>query len=124
MRQKKNLKRYIVIYLYMILNKQDLLMLWRFSRFESVREVAQNPDILKLILQELEPMFQYNRVVTRPGGSRLYSTWDRSYKCAFGAGKSEIGAMSASRLEGRTDSEAFCPESRLWPPRYIAISTV
>ena len=47
----------------MKLNKQDLLMLWRFSRFESVREVAQNPDILKLILQELEPMFQYNRVV-------------------------------------------------------------
>ena len=97
----------------MKLNKQDLLMLWRFSQFESVREVAQNPDILKLILQELEPMFQFNRVVTRPGGSRLYSTWDRSYKCAFGAGKSEIGAISASRLDAGDGSRKRAT-SRWW----------
>ena len=38
-------------------------MLWRFSQFESVRLVAQNVDILELLLAELEPMFQYNRVV-------------------------------------------------------------
>ena len=31
----------------MILNKQDLLMLWRFSRFESVREVVQTRFGLK-----------------------------------------------------------------------------
>ena len=48
----------------MKLTRQDLLMPWRFSRSESVREVAHNPDILKLILTELKPMFQYNRVVT------------------------------------------------------------
>eukprot|EP01043_Picozoa_sp_COSAG02_P009668 COSAG02_NODE_331_length_24480_cov_22.114720_4_plen_133_part_00 len=38
-------------------------MLWRMSRFESVREVAQNPDILRLIFAQLDPMLQYNRVV-------------------------------------------------------------
>ncbi len=45
----------------MRLNKRDLLMLWRFSTFNPVREVAQNPDILKLIFTELEPVFQYGR---------------------------------------------------------------
>ena len=48
----------------MKLNKRDLLMLWRFSTFNSVREVAQNPDILKLIFTELEPMFQIHRRVS------------------------------------------------------------
>ena len=39
----------------MKITRQDLLMLWRFSRLESAREVAHIPDILKLILTELEP---------------------------------------------------------------------
>ena len=43
--------------------RKDLVMLWRMSRFESVREVAQNSDILRLIFVELDPMLQYNRVV-------------------------------------------------------------
>ena len=60
--------------------RQDLLMLWRFSRFESVREVAQNPDILKLILTELEPMFQYNRVVTEYNDSRYKAHFKRAFK--------------------------------------------
>ena len=33
-------------------------MLRRMSQFEFVREVAQNPDILKLIFVEVDPMFQ------------------------------------------------------------------
>ena len=64
----------------MILNKQDLLMLWRFSRFESVREVVQNPDILKLLLKELEPMFQYNRVVIEYNDPRYKSHFKRVFK--------------------------------------------
>ena len=64
----------------MKLNKQDLLMLWRFSRFESVREVAQNPDILKLILQELEPMFQYNRVVNEYNNPLYKTNFKRVFK--------------------------------------------
>ena len=55
-------------------------MLWRFSRFESVREVAQNNDILKLILTELEPMFQYNRVVTEYNDPRYKAHFKRVFK--------------------------------------------
>ena len=51
--------------------RKDLVMLWRMSRFESVREVAQNPDILRLIFAELDPMLQYNRVVREYHDPRL-----------------------------------------------------
>ena len=61
-----------------MITRQDLLMLWRFSRFESVREVAQNPDILKLILTELKPMFQYNRVVTEYNDPRYKTARERA----------------------------------------------
>lgn len=65
-----------------MITRQDLLMLWRFSRFESVREVAQNPDILKLILTELKPMFQYNRVVTEYNDPRYKAHFKRVFKKA------------------------------------------
>ena len=42
--------------------RKDLVMLWRMSRFESVREVAQNPDILRLIFAELDPMWLTGRL--------------------------------------------------------------
>ena len=62
--------------------RQDLLMLWRFSRFESVREVAQNPDILKLILTELEPMFQYNHVMVWSLSTMTHATKHASNECS------------------------------------------
>ena len=65
-----------------MITRQDLLMLWRFSRFESVREVAQNPDILKLILTELKPMFQYNRVATEYNDPRYKAHFKRVFKKA------------------------------------------
>ena len=60
--------------------KRDLLMLWRFSKFESIQEVAQNPDIMRLIFAELEPMFQYNRVVKEYNDPRFKSHFRRVYK--------------------------------------------
>ena len=66
----------------MRLNKRDLLMLWRFSTFNSVREVAQNPDILKLIFTELEPMFQYDQVVTEYNDPRFKAHFKRIFKQA------------------------------------------
>ena len=76
----------------MKLNKRDLLMLWRFSTFNSVREVAQNPDILKLIFTELEPMFQYNRVVTEYNDPRFKAHFKRVFKQADKPGYYELTA--------------------------------
>ena len=70
----------------MKLNKQDLLMLWRFSQFESVRLVAQNADILKLLLAELEPMFQYNRVVNEYNDPRYHAHFKRLFRQANNPG--------------------------------------
>ena len=54
-------------------NRNDLLTLWRFSKLDSVQQVAQNTDIMRLIFAELEPMFQYNRVVKEYNDPRFKS---------------------------------------------------
>ena len=45
------------------ISKPQLLLYLQLSRIESVYQVAQNPDIMALILNELEPMWNYNSVV-------------------------------------------------------------
>ena len=60
--------------------RKDLVMLWRMSQFESVREVAQNPDILKLIFAEVDPMFQYNQVVKEYNDPRFKAHFRRVFK--------------------------------------------
>ena len=62
--------------------RKDLVMLWRMSQFESVREVAQNPDILKLIFAEVDPMFQYNQVVKEYNDPRFKAHFRRVYKAS------------------------------------------
>ena len=89
----------------MRLNKRDLLMLWRFSTFNSVREVAQNPDILKLIFTELEPMFQYNRVVTEYNDPRFKAHFKRVFK----------QAGSTSIHPGRWLVHIIYPQLCAWP---------
>ena len=61
----------IILYYMRLKKRKDLVMLWRMSQFESVREVAQNPDILKLIFAEVDPMFQYNQVVEKPARGQV-----------------------------------------------------
>ena len=93
----------------MKISRQDLLMLWRFSRFESVREVAHNPDILKLILTELEPMFQYNRVVTEYNDPRYKAHFKRLFTASRNndeihpdqSGVSEFGCARVFGLASR-----------------------
>ena len=97
----------------MKLNKQDLLMLWRFSQFESVREVAQNPDILKLILQELKPMFQYNRVVNEYNNPLYKAHFKRVFKQANRPGyhRSHDGFVHP----GRWLVHIIYPQLSSWP---------
>ena len=45
------------------ISKPQLLLYLQLSQIESVYQVAQNPDIMALILSELEPMWNYNSVV-------------------------------------------------------------
>eukprot|EP01046_Picozoa_sp_COSAG06_P036760 COSAG06_NODE_4083_length_4593_cov_1.575211_7_plen_167_part_00 len=45
------------------ISKPQLLLYLQLSQIESVYQVAQNPDIMTLILNELEPMWNYNSVV-------------------------------------------------------------
>ena len=45
------------------ISKPQLLLYLQLSQIESVYQVAQNPDIMALILRELEPMWNYNSVV-------------------------------------------------------------
>ena len=45
------------------ISKQQLLLLLQFSQTDSIYQVAQNPDIMGLILRELEPMWDYNKIV-------------------------------------------------------------
>jgi hypothetical protein len=61
-------------------NRNDLLTLWRFSKLDSVQQVAQNTDIMRLIFAELEPMFQYNRVVKEYNDPRFKSHSRRVFK--------------------------------------------
>jgi len=66
----------------MKLKKRNLIMLWRSSQYDSVREVAQNPDIMRLIMKELDPMFQYNRVVKEYNDPRFKAHFRRLWqKC-------------------------------------------
>ena len=64
----------------MKLDKLDLLMLWHFSEYDSVREVAQNRDVLKLVLAELQPLFDYNRVVREYKDPRIHRAHRRLWK--------------------------------------------
>eukprot|EP01045_Picozoa_sp_COSAG04_P025323 COSAG04_NODE_3303_length_2956_cov_2.272664_1_plen_116_part_00 len=64
----------------MKLKKLDLLMLWRFSEYDSVREVAQNRDVLKLVLAELQPLFDYNSVVREYKDPRIHRAHRRLWK--------------------------------------------
>ena len=45
------------------ISKQQLLLSLQFSQTDSIYQVAQNPDIMGLILRELEPMWDYNKIV-------------------------------------------------------------
>eukprot|EP01046_Picozoa_sp_COSAG06_P054648 COSAG06_NODE_9799_length_1814_cov_1.228571_2_plen_161_part_00 len=64
----------------MKLNKRkDLLTIWQMSKFESVRQVAQNSDILKLLFREIDPMFQYNNVVKEHQDPRFKQHLQRLY---------------------------------------------
>ena len=95
----------------MRLNKRDLLMLWRFSTFNSVREVAQNPDILKLIFTELEPMFQ--KSVTY----RAYGRMPCVCRCAgrlggVGRGRNAYGAFIHKYLS--RDTKLCCDGVPPW----------
>ena len=55
-------------------------MLWRFSEYDSVREVAQNRDVLKLVLAWLQPLFDYNRVVREYSDPRIHSAHRRLWE--------------------------------------------
>ena len=94
----------------MKISRQDLLMLWRFSRFESVREVAHNPDILKLILTELEPMFRYNRVVIEYNDPRYKAHFKRVFKEANG------NRQNCPVHPGRWLVHVIYPQLSSWPP--------
>ena len=92
-----------------MITRQDLLMLWRFSRFESVREVAHNPDILKLILTELKPMFQYNRVVTEYNDPRYKAHFKRVFK------RANWNRHNCPIHPGRWLVHVIYPQLRSWP---------